>query len=227
MREQTSLRQTAYRFIQQRIVSGQLAAGVQVSEQSLAREIGISRTPVREALRQLELEGLVEQVPRFGTIVRRVDRTEIVELYELREALESYAVARAAERITAAQAAQLQAVCGQLERIARRMGQSGVDRLDEETLRGFLTADMAFHMLLLRAGGNHRLMKIVADSRVLIRIFGAQRQEHNREVVAQAHRYHCRILESVCHGHGEQARQAMAEHIRASLRELLEQFDRW
>ncbi len=223
---QPNLRQRAYRFIQDRIVSGQLAAGSLVSEQSLAREIGISRTPVREALRQLELEGLVEQVPRFGTIVRRADRREIVECYELREALESYAVAQAAQRITRGEMAQLEALCIQFAHIARQMEEAGADHLDDDAMRAFLAADMAFHMLLLRAGGNQRLMKIVADSRVLTRIFGYQRQEHDRHVVAEAHDYHRRVFEAVRAGEAEVARQTMAEHIRTSLRETLEHFDR-
>ena len=92
-------RERAYQYLHARIASGALAGGALVSELSLAREMGLSRTPVREAIRQLIMEGLVEQVPRHGTIVRIPERREVAELYEVREALESYAVAQAARRI--------------------------------------------------------------------------------------------------------------------------------
>ena len=75
-----------------------------LSELAVAKELGISRTPVREAFRDFEQEGVLEQVPRFGTRVKALDRRDLVELYELREALEPYAVAQAAGRLSDADA---------------------------------------------------------------------------------------------------------------------------
>src|SRR5262245_15044729 len=93
-----TLVQRAYEHIQEAILSGHLPAGSVVSEAVLAKSLGISRTPVGEAIRQLAREGLVQQVPRYGTIVKPIDRRELIELYEMRAALESYAAARAAEK---------------------------------------------------------------------------------------------------------------------------------
>src|SRR6201995_3075492 len=82
------LREQAYKHIHGKLLAGELPAGHVLSEHSLAREIGISRTPVREAIQRLEQEGVLEQIPRYGTVVRRPERRDLEELYQLREALE-------------------------------------------------------------------------------------------------------------------------------------------
>lgn len=226
MNHATHLRQQAYDFLQARIVSGQLAGGSQVSELSLARQIGTSRTPVREAIRRLVHEGLLEQVPRLGTVVRAPERRDIIELYEIREALEGHAVLQAVERITAEDLARLDRLCGQLDELARQLRQSKARVLDAVGMRRFLAADLAFHMVLMRAAGNQRLLKMVADSRVLTRIFATRRQEHNLEVLRETYRYHSQILRAVKAGDGETASRLLRAHIRASQEEALAHFDR-
>src|ERR1700733_14697298 len=95
--ENHSLRERAYLHIQRKIAVGELPAGSRVSELLLARELGISRTPIREALGQLVAEGLLDQTPSQGAEVVRLTRQDIIELYELREALEVHAVGKAAQ----------------------------------------------------------------------------------------------------------------------------------
>lgn len=220
------LRQQAYEFIQEKIVSGRLATGSQVSELSLAKQIGISRTPVREAIRRLVHEGLLEQVPRYGTIVRTHQRRDIVELYELREALEGYAVGQAAERIGTKDLALLGRLCDEIRLIGGQLRRSRKRTLDAAMMQPFLTADLAFHMVVLRAAGNGRLLKIVADSRVLTRVIGMKRQEHTAAVVEGTYRYHSSILRALKRGHGTAARALLVDHIRLSKQEALEAFDR-
>lgn len=220
------LRRQAYDYIQRRILTGQLPAGSQVSELSLAQEIGISRTPVREAIRQLAAEGIVVQVPRFGTIVRAPQRREFVELFQLREALEPYAVTLAAESIRDEDLALLDKLCDQMRQIALELRHSGQPSLDPATMQRFLAADMAWHMLLIRAAGNRRIAKIVADSRAIARIFGAGRQEHTLHVVAWTYRRHRRIVDALRRRDPEAARRWMAEHIRTSMQQTLEHYDR-
>src|SRR5438105_3197888 len=96
----TSLAQKAYEHLQEGIFSGRLRAGTVISEEALAKELGISRTPVGEAIRQLAGEGLVEQVPRYGTIVKPLDRRELQELYEIRDALRDRDPAAAQRHMT-------------------------------------------------------------------------------------------------------------------------------
>ncbi|MEW6305050.1 MAG: GntR family transcriptional regulator [Verrucomicrobiota bacterium] len=221
-----SLRRQAYEHIQQKILSGELTGGRVVSELSLAREIGISRTPVRDAIRRLEHEGVLEQVPRYGTMVRQLQRRDLVELYELREALEPYAVAQAAGRLQADELSTLKKLCEEIRLIARDLQEQKKTALDAALMQRLLSADMGFHMLLIRASGNGRMMKIVADSRLLARIFGTPRQEHTLDVLEETHRFHSQILQAVENGDRETARRLMAEHIRASMCEALEHYDR-
>ena len=220
------LRDQAYKHIHGKLLAGDLPAGQVLSEHSLAREIGISRTPVREAIQRLEQEGVLEQVPRFGTIVRRPERRDLEDLYELREALEPYAVAQAANRLGPADLATLGRLCDEIGALAAALKKARRPALDAGEMRRLLSADLCFHMVLLRASGNRRLIKIIADSQMLTRIFGTPRQEHSLAVVERIHRFHSAILTAVKLRRGERARALMAEHIRASMREALEHFDR-
>jgi DNA-binding GntR family transcriptional regulator len=220
-----SLSEKAYQHIQRKLLSGEWSAGDVLSELSVAQEMGISRTPVREAFRNLEQEGVLEQVPRFGTRVKALDRRDLVELYELREALEPYAVAQAAGRLAPEDRERLRALCAEFKTIAGELRHKGRSRPDAGMMKRLMSADMAYHQLLIRAAGNRRMMKIVADSRVLARIFTTSRQEHDLKVIEQTYRYHVDILHAVESGNGDTARALMSEHIRASMVEALEHYD--
>jgi DNA-binding GntR family transcriptional regulator len=226
MKDQPSLRDRAYRHIHEKVQAGSLAPGSQVSDRALAREIGISRTPVREAIRKLEHEGVLETVPRFGTIIRAPDRREIEELYELREALESYAVGCAAERRMTDDLETLQKLLDEIGAVAGELRASGREALEGALLRRFLAADMGFHLRLIEAAGNRRVRKVLVESRVLTGIFGTRRQEHTAAVLQETYRSHARILSAVRRGAAGEARRLTAEHIRASRREALEHLRR-
>jgi DNA-binding GntR family transcriptional regulator len=96
----TTLRQRAYRRLRAKFFSGELVAGMTLTENQLAKELGMSRTPIREAIRQMEMEGLLDYAPRYGAVVRSPDARELDEMYSVREALESHAAAAAAQRIS-------------------------------------------------------------------------------------------------------------------------------
>jgi DNA-binding GntR family transcriptional regulator len=220
----STLSQKTYELIQGMILSGELSTGSVVSELSLAKRIGVSRTPVREAIRQLTVEGLVEQVPRFGTIVRAPDRKELNELYEVREALEGYAVAAAARRITPSDLELAASVFQEMLSVRNECRQRDIKLLEGTMLRRFLAADMGFHMILIRAGGNRKIMKIVADTRTFTRIFGTRRQAHDLPMVTTACRFHREILQAVQRRDSAAARLWMARHIRVSRKQMLESF---
>jgi DNA-binding GntR family transcriptional regulator len=218
----TTLREKAYRYIHEKIASGALPEGCQVSELSLAKELAISRTPVREAIGRLITEGLVEQVPRHGTIVRGPDRRDLTELYEVREALERYAAVEAARRIGAQDLELLVRLFEQMRRLARELRGGQVAALEGSALRQFLAADMGFHLVLIRATGNRRIMKIVGEMGVMVRIFGHHRQTHTPGIVARACQFHGRILGAVRRGDAAAARRWMVRHLRASKRQALD-----
>lgn len=209
-----------------RILAGDFPAGFVLSEAVLAKELGISRTPVGEALRELAAVGLVEQVPRYGTIVRRISRSELIELYELREALEPHAVALAVARIAPVDVDRLTGLCDRLAQFETKLAESRQGRLEGRDLREFLAADMAFHTVLIHAAGNRRIARIVRDSHVMAQLFGTQRLVHDRPIVSEVCRFHAQILAALRRGDAEAARAIAAEHIRASLAHTLESLDR-
>ncbi len=219
------LRQRAYDHLQRKLISGELRAGSVVSEQSLATEIGMSRTPVREAIRTLEQEGVLEPLPRFGTRVRTLERRDLEELYELREAVEPFAVAKAARIVLPENVLSLRRVCGEIQVLAAELKKSKQPSLDAAQMQRLLGADLGFHLMLLRVAGNQRMMKIVSDSRLLTAIFGTQRQAHTVQVLEQTHKEHAAILEAVEQADSRAASRAMAAHIQASKRQALDAYD--
>ncbi len=221
-----SLRKQAYDHLQRKILAGELTAGTVVSEQSIASEIGMSRTPVREAIRDLEQEGVLEQVPRYGTIVKELQRRDLTELYELREALEPFAVAQAAGKLPTEELTKLKRFCDEIAILIQELTEMRRPALDAAQMRRLLSADLGFHLVLLRAAGNRRLMKIVTDSRLLTGVFGTPRQEHTTKVLKETLDYHTQILKAVESGNQDRARKLMAEHIRLSRQQSLEHYDR-
>ena len=220
-----TLSRRAYDHLQQKLISGELRAGSMVSEQSLASEIGMSRTPVREAIRTLEQEGVLEQLPRFGTRVRTLERRDLVELYDLREAMEPFAVANAAAAVLPEDVVSLRRVCDEIQTLAGELKKSKIPSLDAAQMQRLLSVDLGFHLMLLRVAGNHRMMKIVSESRLLTGIFGTQRQAHTAQVLEQTHREHAAILDAVERGDGKAAARAMALHIRSSKQQALDAYD--
>jgi len=221
----SSLSSVAYEYIANAIASGEIEAGSIVSEQALATSLNISRTPVREAIRRLQHEGIVEPVPRYGTIVRPPDRTRLRELFELREALECYAIERAVERISPASLAELGWLAEELGRLAHGLRDSDQTELKGEELQSFLEVDMGFHVGLLQAAGNLSILKTVNDSRALAGIFGVRREAHDLSVLARSYLRHTQIFRAVKAGDAQRARKLLAAHIRESRRNALDHYD--
>ena len=206
----------AYRHLHQQLVTGKLGSGTVISEKKLAADLGISRTPVGEAFRQLVAEGLVEQIPRYGTVVKTFTRQDVAEIYELREAIEPYAACKAARSISKLQLQQLGVLCRAIEQLAEQLDASDADSLDGETLRQFMAADMAFHLLIVRAAANSRILKVVQDSRVVSQVFHMRRPRHDSTIVHGACDFHKKILTGLRSGDADAAADWMLKHIRQS-----------
>src|ERR1700760_1132275 len=113
-----TLKARAYQHILSKIAAGGVRAGGRLSAAALAKELGVSHIPVREAISQLHSEGLIDQVPRKGAFARRPERSELVEMIELRSVLECNAAAQAALRIDDAQIYDLEKQVRLLEELA-------------------------------------------------------------------------------------------------------------
>lgn len=217
-----TLRERAYVSLRGRLASGQLSAGTQLSEPVLAKELGMSRTPVREALRQMEMEGLVECVPRYGVVVRMPDRNELAEMFMVREALESCAAAEAAQRIGEEMLEELAGMLDQMREIATEFCDNGDRYLQGELLNRYLTVDMRFHRLVIRAAGNRYMSKILDDTRLLSRIFRSEVWVYDRTTLAESNRFHARLLETLRQRDAEAARRVTVEAMQVARRNAVE-----
>lgn len=223
-----SIREKAYVHIQKLIANGTLAAGGGISELLLAKELQSSRAPIREAMHQLAAEGFLEQNPSGGMVVAQLTRDDIVELYELREALEIFAVGKTARASMALSDKQrLQHLVDEIGVLRGELEKSGRAALDARQMERFIACDLGFHALLITMANNSRLHKIVNETRLLIRIFAIYREGHDRDSLGSIQRYHQKILDSVVKQQPEAAMAALGEHIQASQHERLNEYDRW
>jgi DNA-binding GntR family transcriptional regulator len=204
-----SLKELAYRQIRDRLVSGRLEADAVYSAIQFADGLGVSRTPVREALLQLAAEGFLDVIDGRGFRVRDYTEKEIRDLFETRRLIETYAVERAAEGLTAAELALL-------DRNQKTLAERG-RRGDPVSL---LETDREFHMSLVRRNGNELLVSLMDRIRNHVAIFGLRalsREGRTAEVVAE----HGRILKALHRHDRAEAVRAMRDHLLATERHVL------
>jgi len=143
--------------LRQRIFARQLEPGAWIDELKIAAEMGISRTPLREALKVLAVEGLVTMKPRRGAYVAETSRDDVTQVYHLLSLLESDAAGEVARKATDGQLAELQALHDRLERQLKQRD-------------AFFATNEAFHFKLLEIAGNRWRQQIVADLRKIMKI---------------------------------------------------------
>jgi DNA-binding GntR family transcriptional regulator len=194
-----------------RIAEGRVEPGQRLYEKAIAEELGVSRIPVREAIRMLESEGMVSVLPRRGgVLVRQLDREDVEDLFDVREALEVLAARRAAGR---ADQAGLDAL-GRLLDTARRAHAAG----DAEAVDA---ANTEFHEQVYRLGRNRLIPEMLGPLTGRLRWLFRQNIEHVR-VLADHERLHRALAD-----HDPDLAAAVAlEHIRASRRMVLRMLDR-
>jgi DNA-binding GntR family transcriptional regulator len=146
---QRALRNDVYDALRRALVQGALKPGQRINEAEIARQMQISRAPIREAIRQLEQEGLLESVPRRGTFVPSLSRDDVEEVYTLRADLEARAVRRVVPRLTPEELTTLAS-------FVETMCSAGVKR----DLAMLLEADIQFHRTIVEAAGWPRLRKL-------------------------------------------------------------------
>ena len=147
--EYLPLRDVVFQTLRQAIITGEIAPGERLMEIPLSKQLGVSRTPVREAIRMLELEGLVDMVPRRGAEVARITEKDLKDALEVRCALEELAATLACERITPEGRERLKAAC-----IAFR------EAISTKHVPSIVDCDIAFHDAIFAATGNQRLITL-------------------------------------------------------------------
>ena len=159
MNEYLPLRDVVFNTLRQAILKGELAPGERLMEIQLAQKLGVSRTPIREAIRKLELEGFVVMIPRRGTYVADISIKDINEVYEIRTSLEVLAAGLAAERISDEE----------LETMQRLLVEIG-QHIEDGNIEKIVEIDTAFHDVLYKASRNKRLAGIINNLREQITV---------------------------------------------------------
>lgn len=221
-----TLKQHTYEVIRGKLLGGTLKPGSRLSDDHLARELGISRSPVREAINQLASEGLLELRPRSGAYVKEPDPDELEELYELREALEGFAARKAATRIDRAGQAELDRLCRDMRAVVEECRARPTKIADADLVQRFLANDLEFHKVILSAAGNGRMTKLVADFKILTRVFGYVPVDHDLPLMANSYLYHKRVAQAVRRRDARAAGSWMVKHIRAAKHIVLEGYRR-
>ena len=190
----------ATELIRGAIVDGRLAPGHRLKEEELARELGISRTPIREALLVLQAEGLVDATPNRGATVRSHTAQDLDDLYQLRALLEGFAARRAAARLTEEQLAELWASCDRF------------DGLDKSDIQEIVRENMVFHNTILDGAGSDRLGQMVKKTIELPLVYKSYIWYSPDQQRISAH-YHRQIARALAAGDGERAELVMKEHV--------------
>ena len=200
----TKLSDQVYEVLREAIVNGDLLPNARLVERELAQRLRISRTPVREAISRLDQEGYVTPLPTRGVVVQSLSPEDIEEIFDLRVVLEGYAVRAAARRISAAEIAELEAICAE---------SSACVVLDRpHQAKDFVIMDTRFHDLLERAARSGRLRRMAASLRpqVLIYRVATLHDQFQRERSLQQHR---EIVAALAAGDGERAELVMRRHL--------------
>ncbi|WP_274631226.1 GntR family transcriptional regulator [Arvimicrobium flavum] len=199
--------QIAYARLIDEIRRGSLPPGSRLRETELAERFEISRTPIREALRMLEADGLVVHQPRLGAVVRSLDYAEVIELYEMRAVLEGTAARLAARTASDVELADLQALNEEFGQVLHDPSQSA-------------EVNRQFHAALMNAARNRFLSKSVAGLAKTMFILGRSTlMEAERAEVAYAE--HAHVLAALAARDGVAAEAAMRAHIEAAQRSRL------
>ncbi len=191
----------AYANLRDRIVTLRIAPGEPIDEDQLGRELGIGRTPVREAIKRLALENLVTVFPRRGTFASEINITDLAHISDVRTQLEGHAAYRAAQRITYSQRRELE---GLLEELAHSEGSDDVEAL--------MALDARVHRFVSRCAGNPYLEETLDRYfNLSLRIWHLvlDRLPH---LFARVHE-HDDLLRAIAAGEADRAREIVADHI--------------
>lgn len=195
------LRDVVFNTLREAILKGEIKPGERLMEIHLANMLGVSRTPIREAIRMLEQEGLAVTVPRKGAQVAKMTEKDLQDVLEIREALDNLAVIAACERKTAEQFDKLKTAMKVFE-----------DATTKSDVRAIVQADEDFHDVIYEMAHNPRLMSIVGNMREQMYRY---RYEYlkNTEIYGQLIKEHRGIIEGFEKNDAEYLKKVMHTHL--------------
>ena len=205
------LRDVVFNTLRQAILTGELKPGERLMEIHLANKLGVSRTPIREAIRKLELEGLVTMIPRRGAEVAQITEKSMNDVLEVRRAMDVLCVELASERISQEEVESLEAACEQFAKVAKT-----------KDIRKCAQVDVNFHEIIVQATGNKRLVQLVNN-------LSEQMYRYRFEYLKDVSRYdslieeHKAICEAIKNRDKDAARTATELHIDNQAKAIINQ----
>ena len=201
MNEYLPLRDVVFNTLRQAILKGELEPGERLMEIQLAERLGVSRTPIREAIRKLELEGLVLMIPRKGAEVAKISEKSLRDVLEVRRSLEELAIELACQRMTEEEIAQLEE--------AQVSFKEAIANGDVMTIA---ETDEHYHDIIYYGTGNVRLVQILNNLREQMYRYRLEyiKDEEKRQILVLEHE---KILRAIAKRHVAEAKSAMREHI--------------
>jgi DNA-binding GntR family transcriptional regulator len=204
------LAKLAYESLRDTILAGDMVVGKIYSEKVIAEQMGISKTPVREALLELSAQGLISFLPRRGVTVMKFSQKDVEEVFEVRLFIEMSVAEKAARHLDSIDLTYVKKALGAQERC-----------ICSDDKEKFVEADREFHLAFAELINNRRLSVLQENVRDLIQVFGKEaliKGTRPKEVVAEHHR----ILDAILAGDSDMARSAMSDHIINTKRLVLE-----
>lgn len=201
MNEYLPLRDVVFQTLRQAILRGELKPGERLMEIQLSNKLGVSRTPIREAIRKLELEGLVVVVPRKGAEVAEIKEKSLRDVLEVRKALEELSVTLACERISPDMIKELELAAAEFKKVSK-----------SEDVTKIAQADVHFHDIIYKASDNQKLTQLLSN---LSEQMYRYRVEYlkNPKVYGQLTREHEEIINHIRRHEKEEAVKIVCEHI--------------
>lgn len=196
------LREVIFNTLREAIIAGELKPGERLMEVQLAEKMGVSRTPVREAIRKLELEGLVDMIPRKGTHVAELSIKNIMDVLEVRASLDGLATALSSTRITRDELKALNSIKEQF-----------ISYIEKDNVQGAIKKDVEFHDVIYRSSRNEKLIQISNNLREQVqrfRVIYLKDYSSPKELIKE----HMEIYNAIVSKDCEKAQKLAEDHIR-------------
>ncbi|MBO4338202.1 MAG: GntR family transcriptional regulator [Lachnospiraceae bacterium] len=204
------LRDVVFKKLRQEILLGELAPGDRLMELHLAQRLGVSRTPIREAIRKLELEGLVTMLPRRGAEVAQISEKDLRDVLQVRTSLEQLAVRLACERMDEETLADLEKACAHFADVTKKKDMTAITQ-----------ADVELHDVIIRSTGNRKLEQMISN-------LAEQMYRYRLEYIKDATYHallieeHGRIYKSIAEKDASRAEKEIAVHIENQCQTIME-----
>jgi DNA-binding GntR family transcriptional regulator len=215
-----ALKDQAFAHLRALILNGDLEAGTFISERQMVERLQMSKTPIRVAFERLEQDGFVEILPQRGVRVRGLSEQDVVDHYDLRIALETWVVRRAALLRTPGDIKALEQRIAAQERLRRKVDRS-TGRTNARDVTAYSDEDAQFHAMLAALAGNREVTRILANQRERLAQIVARHIRDDPALLSTSIAEHGAIVDAVAAGDGERAARAVEQHLERGKAALL------